>query len=98
MPTAMQTASRAATALTAAPTPFVASKPIMASQTVHGGLVATLGGVMALVAPMLPTLLPGLGFNADQAAHIVAAIGAVATVYGGVMAIIGRFRATTTLT
>jgi hypothetical protein len=82
----------------AAPAPFTATKPVLASTTVAGGLIATVGGVLALISPELPQILGVLGFNAPQAAEIVAAVGALATVAGGVQAIIGRLRARTILT
>lgn len=84
----------ASAAPASAPATFATSKPTMASLTVHGGLAAITGGVISFVSPLLPLF----GFTTDQDAKIVAALGAVATVYGGVMAIIGRFKATTTLT
>ncbi len=53
------------------------------------------GALVALVSGLAPVILGQLGFSSDQAAQVVNGIGALGTVIGAVMAIIGRMRATT---
>ncbi len=63
------------------------TKSPMQSMTITGALIATTSGLE-------PVILNALGFTTAQEQAIVAATAALGTVIGGVMAIIGRMRAT----
>jgi len=64
------------------------TKPWYASRTVWGGIIVAVCSSLALLGKTVPEGLPA--FLTDQAAMIGEAIGAIV---GGVVAIIGRFKA-----
>lgn len=76
-----------------APASFPTSKPAMSSMTVAGGLIA----ICSSMTQILPPLLAAAGFNGVQATAVINGVTAIGAVVGGIMAIIGRFRARTTL-
>ena len=68
-----------------------ASKTPMQSTTIVGTLISMGSGLVSAIGP---AVLIQLGFSGPQETAIIAAIGALGVVWGGVMAIMGRMGAT----
>jgi len=65
-----------------------AGKPALASKAVWGGIVA-------VVAALLPVVGPALGLDATGQGHVLETVAAIGCVIGGLVAIWGRLSART---